>query len=69
MSTETPRPRSRRPTWAIHSAAGVRYPGGDGPEWWTTSAPDDVAPDPADGCTGAIPIYSEDCRATPGPTP
>jgi hypothetical protein len=46
--SETPerKPRRRRPpTWEIHSAAGVRIAGGEGPDWWDRSRPADPEPD------------------------
>jgi hypothetical protein len=42
--TDTPehKPRYHRPpSWGIHDASGVRYPGGDGPTWWEDARPAD----------------------------
>ena len=37
---ETVKRRRRRvPTWAIHSAAGVRIAGGERPDWWDRAVP------------------------------
>jgi hypothetical protein len=58
MSPEPGKPRRRpQPSWAIHSAAGVRITGGEGPDWWDAARPADD-PEPA-------PIYSADCTETP----
>lgn len=52
----------RPPTWQIRAADGtLRRPGGDGVDWWATSAP--VEPEPALACSEPIPIYCEDCTA------
>jgi hypothetical protein len=59
MSTEVPRPRNRRPpSWEIHDATGVRVPGGTAPDWWTTSAPGYVAPEPTTASTEPVAIDS-----------
>lgn len=52
MSATSERKARRRqpPTWAIHSAAGVRIAGGEGLDWWDRarlSDPDPEAPVPA----------------------
>lgn len=47
--SDTPERKVRRrgpPTWAIHSAAGVRIAGGDGPDWWDRARPADTEPIP-----------------------
>ena len=60
-------PRRRpQPTWAIHSAAGVRVVGGTAPDWWETFRP--VDPEPAPARTEPVAIACADCRATQEPT-
>jgi hypothetical protein len=60
--TATPerKPHYRRPpTWGIHDASGVRYPGGDGATWWDDARPAD--PEPAGARPEPAAIYGADC--------
>ena len=57
--------RRRQPSWAIHSADGVRIVGGTAPDWWDTSRPAD--PEPATPRTKPVAIFCADCRATSEP--
>ncbi len=52
--SEAVRPRR---SWEIHSAAGIRIAGGEGPDWWDQSRPPDPPTPPA--------IYSTDCTPEP----
>ena len=38
------RRRRAQPSWAIHSADGVRIAGGTAPDWWETARPADPEP-------------------------
>jgi hypothetical protein len=51
MSRERERKRRyRRPSsWEIHSAAGLRVPGGAEPTWWADARPTEPEPGPAPG--------------------
>ena len=60
--TATPerKPRYRRPpSWEIHSATGVRVPGGTGASWWDSAGVTD--PEPAAARPEPLPIFGADC--------
>jgi hypothetical protein len=53
-ATPERKPRRRpQPTWAVHSAEGVRITCGDAPDWWDTCAPGYVAREPTTAPTAA----------------
>lgn len=55
-------PRRRpQPSWTIHDASGSRVVGGTAPDWWDTSAPGYVAPEPEAARTEPPAIYCTDC--------